>query len=98
MGYKVEGKQFDNKGDALEYAETLLLGKLYDDYVMVSEWQDEGFWEPVERVERDSDEKNLSDEEWDAGENGIYLGEDGWHTRRNGSEEGPFQTFEEATS
>lgn len=33
---------------------------------------------------------NLSDEEWENGEDGVYLSEEGWIVRKDGQEIGPW--------
>ena len=50
--YKVEGQKFADFGAAMAEAKSRLLGKPFDQYVLVYEDQEEGFWEPVARLDR----------------------------------------------
>ena len=55
--YKVEIETFNNFADAADYAKAELLGRHYDDHIIIFQWQDDsyslGYWEPTHRVERD---------------------------------------------
>jgi hypothetical protein len=44
------------------------------------------------------DKYNLTDSQWENGEDGVYLTEDGWYTNQNGQVVGPFLWQEEVES
>jgi hypothetical protein len=53
--YKVEGKTFDRLADARQHAESIMAGRHDDAYVMISRKDDdEKFFEPYKRIERES--------------------------------------------
>ena len=53
MQYKFEGKEFDNFNEVRVYAKNQMVGRHQDEHSMIYEFQEEGFWQPIARVEFD---------------------------------------------